>query len=131
MLFNNDIDEMLNYLTRYCKSPHVSALDDISDDQINLLLDFLTLAYKMQCDIYATRNLKVTHFIGIGAFSLAQDRPPQGNLYIKIESGNLYLSFELDKCNEENLLTPIRVIDALVYLADIDGQALLPEDYAK
>jgi hypothetical protein len=50
-------------------------------------------------------------------------------LFVKIESSQLYLTFELDSCNQDNLLTPIRVIDALVYLSDSTGHALLPEDY--
>jgi hypothetical protein len=129
MLFNNDIDEMINYLERFCKEPHVKALDNVSDDQINLLLDFLTLAHRLNCDIYATKNLKSSHFIGIGAFALTQDRAPQGNLFLKMERDRIYLTFELDDCNEDNLLTPIRVIDALVYLTEYTGHALLPENY--
>ncbi|KII79759.1 hypothetical protein [Vibrio renipiscarius] len=129
MPFNNDIDQMLNYLERFCKEPHIHALDDVSDDQINLLLDFLTLAHKLKCDIYATNSLKSTHFLGIGVFALTQERAPQGNLFLKVEMNQLYLSFELDRCTEENLLTPIRVIDALIYLTDKRGHALLPESY--
>ncbi|EEX92310.1 hypothetical protein VIOR3934_01973 [Vibrio orientalis CIP 102891 = ATCC 33934] len=129
MLFNNDINEMVNYLERFCKKPHVKALDNVSDDQINLLLDFLTLAHQLRCDIYATRNLKSSHFIGVGAFALTQDRAPQGNLFLKIELDRLYLTFELDSCDDDNLLTPIRVIDGLVYLAENSGHALLPESY--
>ncbi|HBC3426853.1 hypothetical protein JL857_23405 [Vibrio parahaemolyticus] len=129
MLFNNDIDEMISYLERFCKEPHIKALDNVSDEQINLLLDFLTLAHKLKCDIYATRNLNSSHFIGVGVFALTQDRAPQGNLFLKVEFDRIYLSFELDSCNEENLLTPVRVIDALVYLAEKDGHTLLPEDY--
>ncbi|MCR9609631.1 hypothetical protein NB499_15085 [Vibrio alginolyticus] len=129
MLFNNDIDEMISYLERFCKEPHIKALDNVSDEQINLLLDFLTLAHKFKCDIYATNNLNSSHFIGVGVFALTQDRAPQGNLFLKVELDRIYLSFELDSCNEENLLTPVRVIDALVYLAEKDGHALLPENY--
>ncbi|EJL7825043.1 hypothetical protein ACVTP5_004499 [Vibrio parahaemolyticus] len=129
MLFNNDIDEMISYLERFCKEPHIKALDNVSDEQINLLLDFLTLAHKLKCDIYATSNLNSSHFVGVGVFALTQDRAPQGNLFLKVEFDRIYLSFELDSCNEENLLTPIRVIDALVYLAEKDGHALLPENY--
>ncbi|EGQ9295816.1 hypothetical protein F7U79_07110 [Vibrio parahaemolyticus] len=129
MLFNNDIDEMISYLERFCKEPHIKALDNVSDEQINLLLDFLTLAHKLKCDIYATSNLNSSHFVGVGVFALTQDRAPQGNLYLKVEFDRIYLSFELDSCNEENLLTPVRVIDALVYLAEKDGHTLLPEDY--
>ncbi|HCH0731220.1 TPA: hypothetical protein NKO76_004540 [Vibrio parahaemolyticus] len=129
MLFNNDIDEMISYLERFCKEPHIKALDNVSDEQINLLLDFLTLAHKLKCDIYATSNLNSSHFIGIGVFALTQDRAPQGNLFLKVEFDRIYLSFELDSCNEENLLTPVRVIDALVYLAEKDGHTLLPENY--
>lgn len=129
MLFNNDIDEMISYLERFCKEPHIKALDNVSDEQINLLLDFLTLAHKLKCDIYATSNLNSSHFVGVGVFALTQDWAPQGNLFLKVEFDRIYLSFELDSCNEENLLTPIRVIDALVYLAEKDGHALLPENY--
>ncbi|EJL6794090.1 hypothetical protein R7E47_24005 [Vibrio sp. Vb1026] len=129
MLFNNDIDEMINYLECFCKQPHVKSLDSISDEQINLLLDFLALAHKLKCDIYATRNLNSPHFLGIGAFALSQERPPHGNLFIKVEREQLHLTFELDACSQENLLTPTRVIDALTYLIDNSGQALLPEDY--
>ncbi|EJT3522231.1 hypothetical protein N2M27_004628 [Vibrio parahaemolyticus] len=129
MLFNNDIDEMISYLERFCKEPHIKALDNVSDEQINLLLDFLTLAHKLKCDIYATSNLNSSHFVGVGVFALTQDRAPQGNLFLKVEFDRIYLSFELDSCNEENLLTPIRVIDALVYLAEKDGHTLLPENY--
>ncbi|EPW6426764.1 hypothetical protein [Vibrio parahaemolyticus] len=129
MLFNNDIDEMISYLERFCKEPHIKALDNVSDEQINLLLDFLTLAHKLKCDIYATSNLNSSHFVGVGVFALTQDRAPQGNLFIKVEFDRIYLSFELDSCNEENLLTPVRVIDALVYLAEKDGHTLLPENY--
>ncbi|HCG6540001.1 TPA: hypothetical protein NJ353_002759 [Vibrio parahaemolyticus] len=129
MLFNNDIDEMISYLERFCKEPHIKALDNVSDEQINLLLDFLTLAHKLKCDIYATRNLNSSHFIGVGVFALTQDRAPQGNLFLKVELDRIYLSFELDSCNEENLLTSVRVIDALVYLAEKDGHAQLPENY--
>ncbi|MFW9715801.1 hypothetical protein V3H39_22390 [Vibrio parahaemolyticus] len=129
MLFNNDIDEMISYLERFCKEPHIKALDNVSDEQINLLLDFLTLAHKLKCDIYATSNLNSSHFVGVGVFALTQDRAPQGNLFLKVEFDRIYLSFELDSCNEENLLTPVRVIDALVYLAEKDGHTLLPEDY--
>ncbi|EGR2558672.1 hypothetical protein DX887_23050 [Vibrio alginolyticus] len=129
MLFNNDIDEMISYLERFCKEPHIKALDHVSDEQINLLLDFLTLAHKLKCDIYATRNLNSSHFIGVGVFALTQDRAPQGNLFLKVELDRIYLSFELDSCNEENLLTSVRVIDALVYLAEKDGHAQLPENY--
>ncbi|MGD8230936.1 hypothetical protein [Vibrio sp. TRT 1302] len=131
MLFDNDIEEMIGYFDRYCKAPHIDALDRVSDDQVNLLLDFLTLAHKLQCDIYATRNLNSSHFLGVGTFALTQERAPQGNLFVKIEADTLYLTFELDPCNEENLLTPIRVIDALVYLADCKGHSLLPEDYQR
>ncbi|EIZ0690094.1 hypothetical protein ACEV8V_23780 [Vibrio parahaemolyticus] len=129
MLFNNDIDEMISYLERFCKEPHIKALDNVSDEQINLLLDFLTLAHKLKCDIYATSNLNSSHFLGVGVFALTQDRAPQGNLFLKVEFDRIYLSFELDSCNEENLLTPVRVIDALVYLAEKDGHTLLPENY--
>ncbi len=129
MLFNNDIDEMISYLERFCKEPHIKALDNVSDEQINLLLDFLTLAHKLKCDIYATSNLNSSHFVGVGVFALTQDRAPQGNLFLKVEFDRIYLSFELDNCNEENLLTPVRVIDALVYLAEKDGHTLLPENY--
>lgn len=129
MLFNNDIDEMLSYLERFCKAPHIKALDYVSDQQINLLLDLLTLANKLKCDIYPTSNINSSHFIGIGVFALTQDRAPQGNLFVKIESDRLYLSFELDSSSEENLLTPIRVIDGLTYLTEIEGHALLPENY--
>ncbi|EHR4996430.1 hypothetical protein ACOIXD_004558 [Vibrio parahaemolyticus] len=129
MLFNNDIDEMISYLERFCKEPHIKALDNVSDEQINLLLDFLTLAHKLKCDIYATSNLNSSHFLGVGVFALPQDRAPQGNLFLKVEFDRIYLSFELDSCNEENLLTPVRVIDALVYLAEKDGHTLLPENY--
>ncbi|MDF5575799.1 hypothetical protein P3717_23405 [Vibrio parahaemolyticus] len=129
MLFNNDIDEMISYLERFCKEPHIKALDNVSDEQINLLLDFLTLAHKLKCDIYATSNLNSSHFVGVGVFALTQDRAPQGNLFLKVEFDRIYLSFELDSCNEENLLTPVRVIDALVYLAEKDGHSLLPESY--
>ncbi|HCJ4668862.1 hypothetical protein [Vibrio parahaemolyticus] len=129
MLFNNDIDEMISYLERFCKEPHIKALDNVSDEQINLLLDFLTLAHKLKCDIYATSNLNSPHFVGVGVFALTQDRAPQGNLFLKVEFDRIYLSFELDSCNEENLLTPVRVIDALVYLAEKDGHTLLPENY--
>ncbi|HCG9724734.1 hypothetical protein VB602_22855 [Vibrio parahaemolyticus] len=129
MLFNNDIDEMISYLERFCKEPHIKALDNVSDEQINLLLDFLTLAHKLKCDIYATGNLNSSHFVGVGVFTLTQDRAPQGNLFLKVEFDRIYLSFELDSCNEENLLTPVRVIDALVYLAEKDGHTLLPENY--
>ncbi len=129
MLFNNDIDEMISYLERFCKEPHIKALDNVSDEQINLLLDFLTLAHKLKCDIYATSNLNSSHFVGVGVFALTQDRAPQGNLFLKVEFDRIYLSFELDSCNEENLLTPVRVIDALVYLAEKDDHTLLPENY--
>ncbi|EGQ9921480.1 hypothetical protein P3675_26995 [Vibrio parahaemolyticus] len=129
MLFNNDIDEMMSYLERFCKEPHIKALDNVSDEQINLLLDFLTLAHKLKCDIYATSNLNSSHFVGVGVFALTQDRAPQGNLFLKVEFDRIYLSFELDSCHEENLLTPVRVIDALVYLAEKDGHTLLPENY--
>ncbi|HGS4888089.1 TPA: hypothetical protein ACOL2H_004708 [Vibrio parahaemolyticus] len=129
MLFNNDIDEMMSYLERFCKEPHIKALDNVSDEQINLLLDFLTLAHKLKCDIYATSNLNSSHFVGVGVFALTQDRAPQGNLFLKVEFDRIYLSFELDSCNKENLLTPVRVIDALVYLAEKDGHTLLPENY--
>ncbi|ELS3155128.1 hypothetical protein R5D70_004581 [Vibrio parahaemolyticus] len=129
MLFNNDIDEMISYLERFCKEPHIKALDNVSDEQINLLLDFLTLAHKLKCDIYATSNLNSSHFVGVGVFALTQDRAPQGNLFLKVEFDRIYLSFELDSCNDENLLTPVRVIDALVYLAEKDGHTLLPENY--
>ncbi|HDY8132395.1 TPA: hypothetical protein RQL08_004199 [Vibrio vulnificus] len=129
MLFNNDIDEMISYLERFCKEPHIKALDKASDEQINLLLDFLTLAHKLKCDIYATSNLNSSHFVGVGVFALTQDRAPQGNLFLKVEFDRIYLSFELDSCNEENLLTPVRVIDALVYLTEKDGHTLLPENY--
>ncbi|NUW70775.1 hypothetical protein [Vibrio coralliilyticus] len=131
MLFNNDIDEMISYLERFCKAPHVKALDSVSDVQINLLLDFIALAHKLNCDIYPTRSLKSSHFIGIGIFALTQDRAPQGNLFLKIEQDQIHLTFELDPCHEENLLTPIRVIDALSYLAEHSGDALLPEDYCQ
>lgn len=120
---------MISYLGRFCKEPHIKALDDVSDEQINLLLDFLALAHKLKCDVYATRNLNCSHFIGLGTFALTQDRAPQGNLFLKVEQNQIYLTFELDNCNEDNLLTPIRVIDALVYLAENTGHALLPEDY--
>ncbi|HAV1521411.1 TPA: hypothetical protein JG825_004791, partial [Vibrio parahaemolyticus] len=123
MPFNNDIDQMISYLERFCKQPHINALDHVSDEQINLLLDFLTLAHKLKCDIYATGNVKSSHFLGIGVFALTQDRAPHGNLFLKIESSKLYISFELDSCNDENLLTPIRVIDALTYLADKKGSS--------
>ncbi|KJY79272.1 hypothetical protein TW78_00790 [Vibrio coralliilyticus] len=129
MLFNNDIDEMISYLERFCKEPHVKALDSVSDEQINLLLDFLALAHKLKCDIYATRNLKSSHFIGIGAFAITQDRAPHGNLFLKIERDQLHITFELDICNKDNLLTPTRVIDALTYLSESSGHSLLPEDY--
>ncbi|MCV5943118.1 hypothetical protein OFN64_41200, partial [Escherichia coli] len=78
---------------------------------------------------YATSNLNSSHFVGVGVFALTQDRAPQGNLFLKVEFDRIYLSFELDSCNEENLLTPVRVIDALVYLAEKDGHSLLPESY--
>ncbi|HHG3024804.1 TPA: hypothetical protein ACPVWX_004759 [Vibrio parahaemolyticus] len=129
MLFNNDIDEMMSYLERFCKEPHIKALDNVSDEQINLLLDFLMLAHKLKCDIYATSNLNSSHFVGVGVFALTQDRAPQGNLFLKVEFDRIYLSFELDSCNEDNLLTPVRVIDALVYLAEKGGHTLLPENY--
>lgn len=129
MLFNNDIDEMLSYLERFCKQPHIKALDNVSDEQINLLADFLTLAHQLKCDIYPTTNLSSSHFIGVGVFALTQDRAPQGNLFLKVEADQLYLTFELDACNQDNLLTPIRVIDALIYLTDNNGHALLPENY--
>tara|TARA_Y100001956_G_scaffold82100_1_gene101743 strand:+ start:2462 stop:2857 length:396 start_codon:yes stop_codon:yes gene_type:complete len=131
MLFNNDIDEMICYLERFCKQPHVQALDNTSDDQLNLLLDFLTLAHKLKCDIYATGNLNSSHFLGIGEFALSQDRPPQGNLFLKVELDCLYLTFELESCTEDNLLTPIRVIDALLYLTESKGHGLTPEHYSK
>ncbi len=99
MLFNNDIDEMISYLERFCKVPHIKALDNVSDEQINLLLDFLTLAHKLKCDIYATSNLNSSHFVGVGVFALTQDRAPQGNLFLKVEFDRIYLSFELDSCN--------------------------------
>lgn len=82
-----------------------------------------------KCDIYATRNLNSSHFVAVGVFALTQDRAPQGNLFLKVEFDRIYLSFELDSCNEDNLLTPVRVIDGLVYLAEKDGHALLPENY--
>ena len=129
MLFNNDIEEMLCYLERFCKEPHTTALDNVSDEQINLLLDFLTLAHKLKSDIYATKNVNLSHFIGVGEFALTQDRAPQGNLFLKVESNQLYLTFELETCDEDNLLSPIRVIDALVYLAEKTGNSLLPESY--
>ncbi|ARC91966.1 hypothetical protein B6A42_07490 [Vibrio coralliilyticus] len=129
MLFNNDIDEMISYLERFCKEPHLQALDNVSDEQINLLLDFLALAHKLKCDIYATRNLKSSHFIGIGVFALTQDRAPHGNLFLKIERDQLHIAFELDICNKDNLLTPTRVIDALTYLSESSGHSLLPQDY--
>ncbi|ANW23151.1 hypothetical protein BA953_02455 [Vibrio coralliilyticus] len=129
MLFNNDIDEMISYLERFCKEPHVKALDSVSDEQINLLLDFLALAHKLNCDIYATRNLKSSHFIGIGVFALTQDRAPHGNLFLKVERDQLHITFELDICNKDNLLTPTRVIDALTYLSESSGHSLLPQDY--
>ncbi|XAW88551.1 hypothetical protein ABDK09_15765 [Vibrio sp. CDRSL-10 TSBA] len=129
MLFDNDIDQMLSYLERFCKQPHIKALDTVSDEQINLLLDFLTLAHKMHSDIYATNSLKSSHFLAIGTFALTQERAPQGNLFIKIENERLYLAFELDHCDQDNLLTPIRVIDGLIYLAEIQGHGLLPEHY--
>jgi hypothetical protein len=129
MLFNNDLEEMLSYLERYCKAPHIEALDSVTDDQVNLLLDFLTLAHKMKCDVYSTRNLNSAHFIAVGVFSLTQDRAPQGNLFVKIEGNQLFVTFELENCSMENLLTPLRVIDALVYLSEMDGHALLPGDY--
>lgn len=129
MLFNNDIEEMLCYLERFCKEPHTTALDNVSDEQINLLLDFLTLAHKLKSDIYATNNVNLSHFIGVGEFALTQDRPPQGNLFLKVESNQLYLTFEVEACDEDNLLSPIRVIDALVYLAEKTGNSLLPESY--
>jgi hypothetical protein len=131
MLFNNDIEEMIHYLEGYCKQPHIEALDTVSDEQINLLLDFLTLANKLRCDIYPTHNLNLSHFLAVGVFALTQDRAPLGNLFLKIEAGRLYLCFELDPCDEDDLLTPIRVIDALTYLADSPGHSLLPADYAK
>ncbi|MCC8256590.1 hypothetical protein [Vibrio campbellii] len=130
MLFNNDIDEMLSYLERFCKEPHIKALDCVSDEQINLLIDFLTLAHKLSCDIYATGNLKSSHFLGIGEFALTQERPPQGNLFLKVEHDLIYLTFELDDCDKDNLLSPLRVIDALVYLADNSENSLLPESYS-
>lgn len=130
MPFNNDINVMLTYLERFCKTAHIHALDDVSDEQVNLLLDFLTLAHKLKCDIYATGSLKSSHFLGLGVFALEQYVAPQGNLFLKVESNNLYIAFELDSCCDENLLTPIRVIDALTYLADKQGHALLPEHYA-
>ncbi len=129
MLFNNDIEEMLCYLERFCKEPHIKALDNVSDEQINLLLDFLTLAHKLKCDIYATKNVNLSHFIGIGEFALTQDRPPQGNLFLKLESDQIYLTFELETCDKDNMLSPIRVIDALVYLTEKSGNSLLPESY--
>ncbi|MDA0117376.1 hypothetical protein [Vibrio sp. T11.5] len=131
MLFNNDINEMIGYLERFCKEPHVQALDSVSDEQINLLLDFLALANKLKCDIYPTRNINSSHFIGVGVFALTQERAPQGNLFAKIEQNRIHLAFELDPCHEDNLLTPIRVIDALTYLAEHSGDALLPEDYCQ
>ncbi|WP_159653320.1 hypothetical protein [Vibrio atypicus] len=131
MPFDNDIEQMMNYLERFCKAPHIDALDNVSDEQVNLLLDFLTLAHKLSCDIYATSNLSCSHFLGIGVFATSQDRAPQGNLFVKVEADNLYLSFELEECGEESLLTPIRVIDALIYLAERTGHAHLPEDYIK
>ncbi|MDR9826285.1 hypothetical protein RCJ22_11755 [Vibrio sp. FNV 38] len=130
MLFNNDIDEMIHYLERFCKEPHIKALDNISDEQINLVLDFLTLAHKLQCDIYPTRSLNSSHFIGIGEFALTQERAPQGNLFLKVERDQIYLAFELEACNEENLLTPTSVIDALTYLINTHGHGLLPENYS-
>ncbi|NRF28349.1 hypothetical protein [Vibrio coralliilyticus] len=129
MLFNNDIDEMISYLERFCKEPHVKALDGVSDKQINLLLDFLALAHKLRCDIYATRNLKSSHFIGVGVFALTQDRAPHGNLFLKVKRDQLHITFELDICNKDNLLTPTRVIDALTYLSESSGHSLLPQDY--
>ncbi|EGU35568.1 hypothetical protein VII00023_16686 [Vibrio ichthyoenteri ATCC 700023] len=129
MPFNNDIDQMISYLERFCKEPHINALDDVSDEQVNLLLDFLTLAHKLKCDIYATGSPKSAHFLAVGVFALTQERAPQGNLFVKVEAEQLYLTFELDGCSEENLLTPIRVIDALVYLADKHGHSLMPADY--
>lgn len=130
MPFNNDLDVMFTYLERFCKEPHMVALDEVCDDQINLMLDFLTLAHKLKCDIYATGSLKSSHFLGLGVFTLEQSVAPQGNLFLKIEAHQLYISFELDNCNEGNLLTPIRVIDALTYLADMKGHGLLPEHYS-
>ncbi|MBA5763094.1 hypothetical protein H2O73_12100 [Vibrio sp. 404] len=129
MPFNNDIDHMISYLERFCKEPHINALDYVSDEQINLLLDFLTLAHKLKCDIYATGSINSSHFLGIGVFSLTQDRAPHGNLFLKVESNNIYVAFELDSCTNDNLLTPIRAIDALSYLADKNGHSLLPENY--
>lgn len=130
MLFNNDIEEMFCHLERFCKAPHTKALDNVSDEQINLLLDFLTLAHKLKCDIYATKNLNLSHFIGIGEFALNQDRPPQGNLFLKIECDQIYLTFELETCDKNNQLSPIRVIDALIYLTEKTGNSLLPENYS-
>lgn len=131
MLFNNDIDEMMSYLERFCKEPHIQALDNVSDDQINLLLDVLTLAHKLQSDIYATGNRSSSHFIGMGVFALTQERPPQGNLFLKVEHDQLYLTFELESCGEETRLTPLRVIDALVYLSEKQGHGFLPEHYSR
>lgn len=130
MPFNNDLDVMFTYLERFCKEPHMLALDEVCDDQINLMLDFLTLAHKLKCDIYATGSLNSSHFLGLGVFTLEQSVAPQGNLFLKIEAHQLYVSFELDRCNEDNLLTPLRVIDALTYLADKNGHGLLPEHYS-
>ncbi|MBM7035029.1 hypothetical protein [Vibrio ulleungensis] len=129
MLFDNEIEEMMVYLERYCKQPHITALDDVSDEQINLLLDFLSLAHKLKSDIYATANKSSSHFLAIGVFALEQERAPQGNLFLKLEANQLYLSFELDSCDKDTLLTPIRVIDALNYLSDLQGHAYLPEHY--
>ncbi|MEF1173234.1 hypothetical protein [Vibrio sinaloensis] len=131
MLFNNNIDDMLRYLDRFCKETQMIEVDSVSDEQLNLALDFLTLAHKLRCDIYATSNRSCSHFIGVGVFALSQERAPQGNLFLKVESNNLYLAFELEDCNDERLLTPLRVIDALMYLAESQGEALLPEDYVK
>lgn len=129
MPFNNDIDQMISYLDRFCKQRHIDALDEVSDQQVNLLLDFLTLAHKLKCDIYPTGNVNVSHFLGIGVFATTQDRAPQGNLFLKVEGNKLYLTFELDSCSDDTLLTPIRVIDGLIYLADKNGHSLLPESY--
>lgn len=129
MPFNNDLDQMITYLERFCKETHINALDDVSDDQVNLMLDFLTLAHKLKCDIYATGSLKSSHFLGLGVFALEQYVAPQGNLFLKIESNHIHLAFELESCTQDNLLTPMRVIDGLTYLAEKVGHALLPENY--
>lgn len=131
MPFNNDLNLMITYLERFCTEERMNELDNISDDQVNLLLDFLTLAHKLKCDIYATGGPNSPLFLGVGVYALEQYRAPQGNLFLKIDSNNIHVSFELESCTEENLLTPMRVIDALHYLSDKHGHSLLPEDYIR